>query len=230
MAAVIGLIPQRLAAGEVIRLTTQDWPPYQMITGDKVDGVAVRVVRCVLDRLGIEPQFTVLPWLQAQQAVREARADGFFGATRDAERDTYAVLSVPIVPETRRWYWRSDHVVDVTDKALPVAVQAGTVMYRWLLGEGYTNLQAAPTTDDLTRLLETGKVDAVFANQLVFDWNVAIAGIPVTAFASATESEHGIGVYFSKSYLAHHPAFLERFNAEATDCRMRAHLSPDPGP
>jgi len=225
--AAIWLPPYAPAAGDVIRLTTQDWPPYQMLTGNRVDGIAVRVVRCVLGRLGIEGQFTVLPWSQAQEMVREGRADGFFGATRNTGRDSYATLSASIAPETRRWYWRVDHAVDVTDKALHIGAQAGTGMYDWLRDNGYTNIEAAQTVSELARRLDIGAVDAILANQLVFDWNIAIAGIPGTKFASITNSENGVGVYFSNNYLAAHPAFLDRFNAEATDCRMNAHLFPD---
>ena len=95
------------------------------------------------------------------------------------------------------------------------------------LDNGYTNIEAAQTVSELARRLDIGAVDAILANQLVFDWNIAIAGIPGTKFASITNSENGVGVYFSNNYLAAHPAFLDRFNAEATDCRMNAHLFPD---
>ncbi len=225
--AAVGLTAGLTAASEVVHLTTQDWPPYQMLAGDRIDGVAVRVLRCVFGRLGVEPQITMAPWLRAQQEVREGRADGFFVATENAERNSYATLSAPIVPETRRWYWRHDRNVDVSDKTISVAAQGGTVMHEWLIAGGYTNVRSMLTTDDLIHSLENNTIDAALANQLVFDWSTAVAGIPPAAFRSSTVSEVGLGIYFRNRYLAEHPGLLQRFNDQAADCRLDAHLSSE---
>ena len=224
---VVGLVPQPSIASTVIRLTAQDWPPYQMVAGDGVDGVAARVVRCAVIRLGLEPKMTLLPWPQAQQEVREGRADGFFDASENLERNAYATLSVPIVPEVRRWYWRHDHGVNVDDRTVAVAVQSGTVMHQWLLENGYKNIRLVSTIKDIIDILMAGKVDVVLSNQLAFDWNVAISGIPIETFDSLTLQEVGLGVYFRNGYLSEHPGFLQKFNEQAEDCRMSVHLSPE---
>ncbi len=224
---VVGLMPQPSIANNVIRLTAQEWPPYQMVAGDGVDGVAARVVRCALVRLGFEPKITILPWPQAQQEVREGRADGFFDASENLERDAYATLSIPIVPEVRRWYWRHDRVVNVDDRTIAVAVQSGTVMHQWLIENGYKNIHVVSTIEDLIYLLNSENIDAIFSNQLVFDWNVAISGISMDAFNSLESQEVGLGVYFRNSYLSEHPGFLQKFNEQAEDCRMSVHLSPE---
>ena len=224
VAVLLGLRPMAAAAAEVVHLTTQEWPPYQMEVGGKVEGVAVRVITCVLGRLGFVPDMTVRPWSQAQQLVRDGAADGFFASAWARTRDGFAALSAPVVPQTWMWYWRRGRGLDPDNRALHVGVQGDTAMAAWLGDHGYSHVTTTDGVSDLIGLLEAGRVDLVLANQATVDWSLGIAGETASRFSSRRHSDNGLGVYFARPFLARHPTFLARFNGEVEDCRRDAHL------
>ncbi|MEI7608203.1 MAG: transporter substrate-binding domain-containing protein [Rhodospirillaceae bacterium] len=209
---------------ESVTLATQDWPPYHMAVNGSVDGISVRVITCVLDRIGFTPDVAIFPWTEAQRRVRDGTSDGFFSAARNAQRDAYAVRSKAIAPQSWRWYWRRDHKVDLQDREAKIAVQLDTAQHQWLIDHGYQHLEPTATTLDMIRLVEGGQVDAALANQLSFDWGMMLTGVKEAAVSSQLLWNGSLGVYFSKSFLERHPGFLNRFDAEIPACRVKARI------
>lgn len=70
------------SAVEPIRIATHDQPPYGTYLADKsFDGVAVRVMRCVLQKMGQPFSIEVYPWERAQMLAQRGEVQGFFPAT-----------------------------------------------------------------------------------------------------------------------------------------------------
>ncbi len=163
-------------------------------------GIAVNAVHCIFDRLGLKIEIKVLPWARAQKAVQEGAADGFFTASEITDRNAFAVLSEPFVPQVWRWYQLPDTVRDVGDKTLKVGVLAGSAMEKWLADHGYTAINTVSSTDILVKIAAARRIDAVLSNELVFARSLEQAGLPATTFRSVIQSDRPLGMYLSKRY------------------------------
>jgi polar amino acid transport system substrate-binding protein len=92
-------------AAATITLSTHNLCPYGCFneteyTGEanavNFRGVAVDVVRCSLDKMKIHLKLKVLPWKRAESAVKTGTVDGFFAASSNSVRDSFAVMSAII--------------------------------------------------------------------------------------------------------------------------------------
>lgn len=205
-------------AADAVVLRTQEWAPYQMIVDHKATGIAVDSVRCILDRMGLQSEISVLPWVRAQRDVARGKASGFFAASRSTARDAYAEMSAPFIPQVWRWYAPANSVVDIHDKAAKVGTLAGSVMERWLKENGYTNVAGLKNEKALVRLLQKGRIELALSNDAAFKFSLSAAGIAESGFQSVMHSSRPLGVYFGKAFLAERPAFLMAFNQNIKHC------------
>lgn len=207
------------AAADTIKLTTQEWKPYQSTTNGQLDGLAVKAVKCILDKMGHKAEITVLPWTRAQKEVADGNAAGFFAASKSGDRDAFAEMSQAFIPQVWRWYTPADKTVDVSSKATKVGVLAGSSMEKWLDENGFTATQKIQSTDALVKMLQSGRIEAVLANEIVFKEALTASGVPDSAFKAPQHSDRPLGVYFGKSFLASHPGFLNAFNGQVKACQ-----------
>lgn len=211
------------SAETALRLTTHNLPPYGYLENGELTGTAVRVIRCVLTRLDRPFQIDVVPWKRAQVMVKSGQAEGFFAASRNPQRDHYAVLSQTIAEQNWMWYLLKDSPHDPAapgfrEKAV-VSSFLGANMQKWLRENDY-NLDQSPPSDSrlLLRMLLGGRLDAALANDQVMRALIRTqeAGERVREVLNRNKP---LGIYFSKIFLEANPGFLARFNAEVTDCR-----------
>lgn len=218
MALSLVAVPAATAA-DTVRMTTQEWSPYQLLENGTLGGHAVDAVECVMESIGTSYTMDVLPWARAQLLVQEGQADAFFAASASAKRDAYATISEPIAPQVWGWYHLKGNSVDVEDKDnTAVGVQLGSNMASWLDTNGYKAVTKLPVSGDLIRVLKAGRVEAVLSNQLAFEDDLAAAGESPDQFSSVEHSNRPLGVYFSNTFLAANPGFLDKFNAAVPGC------------
>jgi len=226
LAIVCGLAPIAPAVAEPeITLATQEWAPYQTEAGGRRSGIAIDALRCVLDRMGETYHLVFLPWRRAQEEVRAGRVDGFFAASRSAERDEYAVFSTPIAPQVWAWYFPRGTSLRPGDAAFKatakVSATSGSNMASWLARSGYRMDGETRTLEQLVTMLRARRVDAVLANALTFDEAVRSLGQSPQTFESHVERSEPLGVYFGRQFLDRRPGFLEAFNDNAPPCTGR---------
>lgn len=207
------------ASADTFKLNSQDWKPYQYLTNGQPDGIAVKAVKCVVEKMGHKADINLLPWVRAQKEVAEGTADGFFAASKSAERDAYAELSETFIPQVWGWYSMADKTVDASSKATRVGVLAGSSMEQWLEKNGYTAMQKVQSSEALVKMLQTGRIDAVLANEIAFKEAVASSGAAEGAFKGVEHSNRPLGVYFGKAFLAKNPGFLTAFNGAVKSCQ-----------
>lgn len=210
------------AAGPAqVRLSTHDLPPYSLEQGGQADGIAVRVVSCAMQRLGVGVKYTFLPWARAQAAARLGEVDGFFAASQSAERDSWATISSVIAPQQWRWYMLRDKGLDPRApefrQQAKVASFLGGNMLSWLKQEGYQLEAAPPRNEQVLQMLLRGRVDAILANQLVMDRLLIEQGIGDQVY-SVLQQDRPLGVYFSHRFTSRYPDFLKRFNQAVSAC------------
>ena len=66
-------------------------------------GYAVDTVKCVLDKIGVQYQFKIVPPKRAELDLVMGRPSGFFSSIDQPNINKYAKLSAPIVLDN--WYW-----------------------------------------------------------------------------------------------------------------------------
>ncbi len=204
-------------------LATHELPPYSSLAEGEPTGIAVRVVQCVTARMKVPLRITFLPWARAQVEAKSGRVDGFFAASRSAERDAYATLTDTIAPQEWRWYFLAkregeiDPSSDAFKQSAKVSSFRGANMQSWLEDNGYRAQSPPVNSATLLRMLARERLDAVLANHLVMEELLARQG-PHPAVRSVLLQDRPLGVYLTHRFTAQHPGFVVRFNAELPAC------------
>jgi polar amino acid transport system substrate-binding protein len=204
-------------------LATHELPPYSTQTDGKPSGMAVRVVQCVAARMKVPLRITFLPWARAQVEAKSGQVDGFFAASRSAERDAYATLTDTIAPQEWRWYFLAKREGEIDPSSADFKQSAkvssfrGANMQRWLEDNGYRAESPPVDSATLLRMLTRERLDAVLANHLVMEALLARQH-PAPAVRSALAQDRPLGVYLTHRFTAQHPGFVARFNAELPAC------------
>lgn len=217
---LIGPAAQTRAA-DVMRFLTNIAPPYQEMVGGTLDGTSMRAFNCVMDRMNHRYEVGLAPWLRAREQVRLGLADGVFSIAPDIDGNaTDGKFSLPLALE--RWVWVTfaggAAVQARMNSGLPVAAVLGSNQLKWLASQGAKADGVARSATQLLRMLAGGRVAAVLLDEaeLRFAWQEA--GIDPASLNVNFQRYMPLGVYFSNSFLAEHPGFLERFNTHVPNC------------
>lgn len=210
-------------SAEKILLTTQVWPPYQTYENKVVDGFAVQVVKCVLEKMRQPYEISVYPWKRAQKMVEVGKAHGFFSASRNQIRDQYATISESIAEQKWTWFVLKgssfNPMQDSFKQEANVAAMLGSNMITWLYENGYKVLSTPKDTESLIKALLMKRYDAMLANELVVDKVLEQMKLSPEQFQIYLYKDKPLGVYWSKKFLSENPMFLERFNMNIKMCR-----------
>lgn len=217
-------------AAEVLRFLTNIAPPYQEMVGGTLDGTSTRAFNCVMDRMNHRYEVALAPWLRAREQVRMGLADGVFSIAPDFDGMAQeGKFSLPLALE--RWVWVTSAAGSVTPAqertGLPVAAVLGSNQLKWLASQNANVDGVARSATQLLRMLAGGRVAAVLMDEaeLRFAWQDA--GIDPSSLNVAFQRYMPLGVYFSNAFLAEHPGFLKRFNAQVPNCTA-ANMSLSP--
>lgn len=199
----------------VVHLGTQVWWPYQF---DENTGVAVEAVKCVMDKMGQPYDIKVTAWARAQAETRDGKLDGFFAASKNAARNEYAVQSKPFIKQKWAFYVLKKNADTLTLskdglKNAKGGARKNAATERWLTVNGYTVGATPSDCDKLIKMMMKGRMDYAMENTTVFEYYVSkIPGLSMDKFIAVENIDKHLGVYFSKSFLAKYPGFLNDFN------------------
>ncbi|MCJ8337068.1 MAG: transporter substrate-binding domain-containing protein [Pseudomonadales bacterium] len=191
-------------------------------TASNFSGVATDVVRCSLKSMGIPLRITVLPWKRAESAVITGAVDGFFAASQNEVRDSFALMSGIIAEQKWQWFILKNNSLAPNragfKKKATVAGFIGSNMLYWLEKNNFNVTSRPVDTEGLYKLLIRKRVDAVIANNYVMDKILtdAAARQKIKVF---TIKDKPLGVYFSHPFIAKHPSFIDAFNKNVALCR-----------
>lgn len=223
-AAVLSFLPSASIAQGVqpLRLATQDLPPYQMIKGDQMVGIAVERVKCVLDGMNIPYEFHMTSWSDAQLGTETGKFDGFFVGSSNSSRARYSVPTEPVVSESLAWYlpFNSDINPDNAVDALRARYSAkfATSKWRYLHRNGYNVVMRPRDADSLLNMLLVGDVDVALEYELIFSHFMMERGLSEKQFQKIPFRRQKMGVHFAQRFVDANPLFLGRFNARLTQC------------
>ncbi len=87
------------AQGQTLRIVSEAWPPYIYEENGELHGLDYDVTRIVLQRLGVQAEWQMLPWKRCSVALEQGKADAILGAYRN--RESEATLVFPSEPLSR---------------------------------------------------------------------------------------------------------------------------------
>ncbi|CAH0537090.1 substrate-binding periplasmic protein [Vibrio marisflavi] len=190
-----------------------DFPPYT--TTDKhgnAVGIGLEAVLPILDTVGVNYSIQVgSNHGRALSELRGGRSDGFFMASKNAQRDEYAVFSNSVM--INRWVWvvlrKNRASFKPSDKSRYVmASLLNTNTNYWLKKSGYKTVKPASDIHALVSKLVTKEVDAILVAEAVFNSEFKYD----VRFQLMTQKETEFGIYISKAFLKDHPEFMDKLN------------------
>ncbi|QBF83104.1 transporter substrate-binding domain-containing protein [Shewanella maritima] len=208
----------------IITISTQEWPPYQMQTGNDQTGAAIDALACVMRRLQQPYKVIFLPWGRAQFAVEQGKYDGFFSAAKNDQRDSYAVFSEPFIAQTWNYYLLKGTQVPLDPQTIKQQAYFGSRKHSnttyWLKQNDFQLIHQADHINELLALLQKGRIDAMMENKLLFEDAIAKAGLPMEMFEVVHNRTLPLGVYFGNQFVKRYPEFVEQFNRHTHACRF----------
>lgn len=167
-AASVTATPAAPASAPPLRILAVDEPPLAY-SGERghIDGLGAEFVRAVQSRLGDHTEIEMLPELRAMQTTEREPNVVLIGFSRTPEREQRFHWIAPLIRKPWVLYVRPDDTRKVGSVAElrqfgSIAVVLGDVRERWLRGQGLGNLVDTGSPGQSVRLLQTGRVEALF--------------------------------------------------------------------
>jgi len=218
--AVLTLVMVLLNVGiafSEIRFAVPDFPPYMLEKGGRVQGLGVDAVSKIMKEINTPYSMTISNYGRAVQEVKSGKADGFFLATKNAERDAIAVLSDTVMLNRWCWFLPAGSTFDPKSPSFKEKAKIGTQLnsntHKWLTDKGYKVIGTPAHAEQLPNLLlKANNVDAVFLAEAVFTDAAQKSGFSDEKYKVVLQEEKPFGIYISKTYLANNPGFMEKLN------------------
>ncbi len=213
----------------IVRMGTEiEWAPYHLSTEKGSDGLSVRAFSCVMARINQPFTISKLPWKRAQMMTKSGELDGFFSASKSAARDQYAVQNKVFLPQQRSLYLlknklkqpASNYTPEYIKHNLTTGARQGSNALNSLRKHGFEIKVTTRDTSALLKVLIHHRIDAILENELVFLHTIKQSNHSLDDFLVVPLEQHPMGVYFSKTFLAKHPEFIEDFNREIDACSL----------
>jgi ABC-type amino acid transport substrate-binding protein len=205
-------------AAKILRLATE--------TGRPLNKKGLPYMKCVLAKLELPREITSMPWARAQLSVEHGLYDGFFTASRNEERDRYAVLSEPFFNINWMYVVRKDSsLLPNTQKFQQgiFATKMGTSSYAWLKDKydrgiiAHKIIAPSDATNALT-MLDLGRVDIFLGNNINLEIAFKQTGFEPSNFKTFVVRAVPVGIYFSKAFLDNNLGFIDKFNESIKGC------------
>ncbi|MGN5002314.1 substrate-binding periplasmic protein [Aeromonas sp. 82P] len=205
-----------------LHLETSLAPPYQTVEDGNLKGYAVDTVKCVLDKIGVQYKFKIVPPKRAELDLVMGRSSGFFSSIDQPNINKYAKLSAPIVLD--KWYWFSlSSISRKTHDALnksKIGVLRGSSQETWLLRNNMPIYQSVNNSDSLLKLLQRRRIDLFLADEsVVRELNKSDISLNLLLH-KRFEKYAPMGVYIANHVLLEHPSIIDMFNSKISECNQ----------
>ena len=87
------------AQGRTLRIVSEAWPPYIYEENGELHGLDYDTTRIVLQRMGVQTEWQMLPWKRCTLALEQGKADAILGSYRTQKNE--ATLLFPSEPLSR---------------------------------------------------------------------------------------------------------------------------------
>ena len=176
-----------LATAEKITLVADDWCPYNCQPQSDTPGFMIEIAKAILQKPGDEVEYTIMPYEESVEAVRQGKFTAVVGVARDEAPDLVYPRE-PMGETNEMFFTKKDFSWKYTDVASLEKVRVGII-------EGYSYGPAlddyfeenidnpkvvmaggdTPLGDNIKRL-NAGEIDVLLENPYVFHYYFASKG------------------------------------------------------
>ncbi len=169
---------------QTLQIVTSDFAPYQIMTGNKVEGINTETVREVLERAKIKGEIKMYPWPRAYKLAQKEANLIIYSMARTTEREKMFKWIGPLSPY-QVYFWRMEERVGIKVKNLEDAkryVSGGVfddVKAEYLEKVGFRrggNLEYVGNDTLNIRKLFAGRIDLLPYDELSLPYKVQGAG------------------------------------------------------
>lgn len=214
------LICRNTYAQTDLNFVVPSFTPYTYSNEEgEVIGIAIDMVSTILDDMGVGYTIELVPnYGRAVEEAKSGRKDGFFLASKNAERDGFAVFSEPVTENRWSWFLPANSTLDPTSDAFKTEAKIGTQIntntHKWLKSNEYTISAAPSKVLALPEMVfRRNRADAVFLAEAVFVDNADKNGISPNEYKQVVQIVKPFGMYITNAYLEKNPGFMEKLNA-----------------
>lgn len=169
---------------------TQDFPPYSFKEGGIVSGPGAAIIREVCEDAGIDCEIQLAKdkwkndsWKEAQNEVEQGNAEGLFFVGKNSTRDSYLMLSRPLVTGEYGFFvradddWQFNSIKNLEEKKVSAYYPSTT--YNALktlvdgakkMGIGVEIVEDIANTEAVLTKLENKEIDIAYSNKLVAEY------------------------------------------------------------
>ncbi|WP_159667300.1 ABC transporter substrate-binding protein [Andreprevotia sp. IGB-42] len=145
-----------------LTLVTEDYPPFNMLSGEVVTGISTELLRESLQLAGLRADFKLLPWARALFLARTQPDTCVYSAVRTHEREHWFQWIGPLVADDIKLFALASNPVRVNNVADAKRLRVGGYN-----GDAYTDvaekmgIPVERVTSDAQNLLKlhAGRID-----------------------------------------------------------------------
>ena len=213
------------AAGQTLRVLTEEWPPFNFKTPEGASGVATEMARALLDDAGLAATPEFMPWNRAYQIAQHTPNVLIFTLARRPERELQFEWVLKVSDRAMSLYrLKSRPEVKVSDLESAKQYRVGTgpkadTSTQFLLRSGFVpgqnleSVQSESADQSNLRKLIAGRIDLMVSHPLTIAFTaqaIRFDGFRVERVLTLPEKDSGYWIALSKKSA---PELLERLRA-----------------
>lgn len=204
-----------------VDIICDDWPPYQIVNGNQINGFSTKVTTTVFARMGVDVRsITSFPWKRAVTMMKKGQADALFSSNYTKERTAFAYYpEEPLVDSPWVMWVREGNELqfksfeDLLGKS--VGLVRGYSYTPELLSymEKHSNVELVVSDEQNFRMLNANRLDYIVAELRNGQYIVNEIGLKnIKPILSNPIKTDGLYIIFNKRSVS--KEFVENFSKE----------------
>ena len=165
-----------------LQLLTEEAPPTSFSRDGELHGLAVEVVRALIERTGDPGKIELLPWTRGYHLAQHEPNTAIFSTVRTPEREAKFQWVGPLLIGTTSFYslksrnLRFDNLQQAAESG-PLAVPKQWYTFETLSARGFKNLYGVPSAKNMVTMLKHGRVQLIATEDLTLKDELASGGL-----------------------------------------------------
>ncbi|WP_339523198.1 substrate-binding periplasmic protein [Pseudomonas sp. EA_35y_Pfl2_R111] len=165
-----------------LHLLTEDAPPTSFSRDGELHGLAVEVVRALIERTGDSGEIELLPWTRAYHLAQLEPDTAIFSTVRTPEREAKFQWVGPLLIGTTSFYSlksRNLHFDSLQQAAEsgPLAVPKQWYTFETLNARGFKNIYGVTSSKNMVTMLKHERVQLIATEDLTLKEELATGGL-----------------------------------------------------
>lgn len=163
-------------------LLTEEAPPTSFSRDGELHGLAIDVVRALIERTGDPAKIELLPWTRGYHLAQHTPNTAIFSTVRTPEREASFQWVGPLLIGTTSFYslksrnLRIDNLQQAAESG-PLALPKQWYTYETLSALGFKNLYGVASSKNMVTMLKHGRVQLIATEDLTLKDELASGGL-----------------------------------------------------